>query len=154
MLANYFKIALRELNKRRSITFINLMGLSLGLVCCFVVFIVVKYDFSFDKFHEGSERIYRLSGLRTESTGNVVGVPTLPPAAINSIKTEIPGIENCVGFFMRNSVVTIPGREESKFETGNNSLIIADASYFHFFHQKLLNVILVRLRLSSYLGWK
>jgi len=138
MVLNYFKVAWRELNKRRSITLINLIGLSLGLTCCLIIFTVIKHDFSFDKFHEGHDRIYRLSGVRIEATGDVVGEPTLPPAAIRSLKSEIDAIEKSVGFFRMKSIVTVPGSAESKFETDDNSLIITDTSYFGLFKYKWL----------------
>ena len=60
MLKNYFKIALRNLIKNKSNTFINVGGLTLGVVCALVIFLVIQFDLSFDTWHKDGDRVYRV----------------------------------------------------------------------------------------------
>jgi putative ABC transport system permease protein len=134
MIINFLKISLREFSRQKFFAITNVVGLSLGLVCCLAVFILIKYDLSFDKFHPDVDRIYRLSGERTESTGDIVGA-LLPPPAIDAIRAEISDIEASTAYFSRKSVVTIPGNAGTvaQFETDENTVILTEASYFDLF---------------------
>lgn len=60
MLTNYLKIAFRNLIKNKSHTIINVGGLTLGVVCATVIFLIVQYDLSFDTWHEDGDRVYRV----------------------------------------------------------------------------------------------
>jgi len=61
MFKNYFKIALRNINKNRAFSFINIFGLAIGLAGCLLIFQYVSFELSYNKFHENSENIYRIS---------------------------------------------------------------------------------------------
>lgn len=54
------KIALRNLWKYKGYTLINILGLSVGLAGCLMIFIFLNYQFGFDKGYENSDRIYRV----------------------------------------------------------------------------------------------
>src|ERR1700733_11951464 len=60
MLRNYFKIAWRNLRKNKSYTFINILGLSSGIACAILIFTLISYQLSFDRFHHRTDRIYRV----------------------------------------------------------------------------------------------
>lgn len=60
MLANYLKIAGRNLVKHRVYTLINIFGLAIGIACCILIYLFVKHEWSYDGFHEKSDRIYRV----------------------------------------------------------------------------------------------
>ena len=51
MLKNYLKVALRNLYKNKSFSFINILGLSIGLAAFILIILYVKFEFSFDKYH-------------------------------------------------------------------------------------------------------
>lgn len=67
MLKNYLKIALRALWRSKAHSIINVAGLSLGIACCILIVLFVKDEWTFDRFHEKAERIYR--GYVKESYG-------------------------------------------------------------------------------------
>jgi len=58
MFTNFIKIAFRRLNHYRVYTLINVLGLAMGLCSCLVIWLIVQYEFSFDKFHADGNRIY------------------------------------------------------------------------------------------------
>jgi putative ABC transport system permease protein len=56
MFRNYFIIAVRTFWKNKVFSFINVMGLSIGISAALVIFLIVQYDFSFDKFEKDGEK--------------------------------------------------------------------------------------------------
>jgi len=61
MSKNYLLIAFRNLKKHKSYSLINITGLATGFTCCLIILLFVQHELSFDKFHEKSDRIYRMS---------------------------------------------------------------------------------------------
>lgn len=68
MLKSYLKIALRNLLKYRGHTLINLVGLSTGITACLLVYLFVRHEWTFDRFHAHADRIYRVIQHEREST--------------------------------------------------------------------------------------
>ena len=60
MLTNYLKIAFRNLRKYRGYAFINVSGLAVGIACCFLIFLYVQDERSYDRYHEHADAIYRV----------------------------------------------------------------------------------------------
>ena len=60
MLRNYLKIAFRRLWADKTSTAINVPGLARGMTCCLVIYVLVRYQLSFDGFHTYSDRTYRI----------------------------------------------------------------------------------------------
>ena len=61
MFRNYLKIALRNIIKQKGFTFINVVGLAIGIACSILIFIFVRFELSYDTFHEKADRIYRVA---------------------------------------------------------------------------------------------
>jgi len=61
MLKNFFTTAVRSLIRNRVHSVINIAGLALGIACCLVIFLVVRYEWSYDAFHSKADRIYRVN---------------------------------------------------------------------------------------------
>lgn len=59
MIKNYIKTALRNLWKGRVFNFMNVLGLSIAITCCTLLFLTINYEFSFDKFHKNLPDIYQ-----------------------------------------------------------------------------------------------
>ncbi|MFH0843020.1 MAG: ABC transporter permease [Bacteroidota bacterium] len=60
MIKHYLKIAFRISKKAGSISLINILGLSIGLAICIIIFIYVRFEMSFDRYHENNEIIFRI----------------------------------------------------------------------------------------------
>ncbi|MCP4725313.1 MAG: FtsX-like permease family protein, partial [bacterium] len=60
MLKSYFKTAFRNMLSHKIFSLINIFGLSLGISVCLLIFSYVRFEFSFDRFHENSDNIYRV----------------------------------------------------------------------------------------------
>lgn len=106
------KIALRNLWKNKSYTLINVLGLSIGMACCILIFIYISFQLSFDKDYQNSSRIYRFvtnwkyNNFDDYSKG-------VPIPVIEAAKNDIAGIEK-VGAISRNGGVVVVKDESGK----------------------------------------
>lgn len=132
MLKNYFKIAFRNLWRHRVFTFINIMGLTVGMTACLLIFLYVRFELSYDKFHPKADRIYRLvTDLKTPTeTINTSG----PAWAVGPhIVLDFSEIEA----FTRVNLDNVLFRKgDIKFT--ENGAIWADSAFFRIFHFPLL----------------
>ena len=60
MIRSYFKIALRNISKRKLYSFINAFGLSIGIAFCILIYLFINDERSFDQFHANKDVIYRV----------------------------------------------------------------------------------------------
>lgn len=87
MFKNYIKIAFRSLLKSKGTSVINILGLSIGMACCIIIFLFVQNELSYDRFHSKSDNIFRVLTI-DEALGvssNLVGItlPAIGPAMEN-----------------------------------------------------------------------
>ncbi|MDP9081484.1 MAG: ABC transporter permease [Bacteroidota bacterium] len=61
MIKNYFKIAFRNLWRHKSFSLINIVGLAVGMTACFLIFMYVRFELSYDKFNQNFSQIHRLN---------------------------------------------------------------------------------------------
>jgi putative ABC transport system permease protein len=61
MYKNYLTITFRVFNRERLYSLINLSGLAVGFACCIIIYLFISDELSYDKFHNDSDRIYRVS---------------------------------------------------------------------------------------------
>jgi putative ABC transport system permease protein len=60
MLKNYFKLLFRNIQRHKGYYFINIAGLAFGIACCFLIFSWIRYELSFDHFHNNAQEICRV----------------------------------------------------------------------------------------------
>ena len=82
MFKNYFKIAIRNLLRQKSHSFINIAGLVVGFVAFLLIFLVIRYGQSFDNFHTDKNNIYRVVriGENAVNREHRAGVPFPVPS--------------------------------------------------------------------------
>ncbi|RFS18541.1 ABC transporter permease [Emticicia sp. C21] len=69
MLKNYLKIAIRNLVKNKIYSFINIIGLAIGMSCMLLAYLFVRDEHSYDTFHENNPNLYRITTTLTEQPG-------------------------------------------------------------------------------------
>lgn len=85
MFKNYFKIGWRNLVKHKAYAIINVVGLSLGVACSILLFMIVSYHLSFEDFNHNKNRIYRIvTDLVTENPFGSQGSPSPLAKAIRN----------------------------------------------------------------------
>jgi hypothetical protein len=92
MLISYLKISFRRLWTDKTSSTINILGLALGMMCCLVIYIFVRYELGFDSFHSASERTYRIVEHSKKADG-VQHWPTTAYPLAEAIRQNIPGVK-------------------------------------------------------------
>jgi putative ABC transport system permease protein len=133
MIKNYFKIAFRNLWKNKVFSFINIMGLTVGMTACFLIFLYVKFELSYDSFNTKADRIYRVvSDIKTPTEVLHASGPAW--AVAPNAKDEFPEIESFVRIAGGDNVLIKKGN--IKFQETNAAW--ADSALFKVFDFKLL----------------
>lgn len=94
MLARYFIIAFRVIAKRRLFSFVNTLGLAIGITICLVVVGYIRFEKSFDRFHPNYERIYRIRYERYSDNGESVRFVSCAPPVGLRIREMFPDVEH------------------------------------------------------------
>ena len=132
MLKNYLLIALRNFRVNKIFTLINIIGLSIGICASLVIFVVVNYDFSFDRFEKNRDRIYRVVS-NYSMQGNPGKTRGVQGPLAHAVKKELSGIEELVSFrYYSAGAVAVPGPDPLKPQVfkKQSGIIFADAHYF------------------------
>lgn len=135
MIKNYFIVAIRNFWRHKIFSFINIIGLAIGISAALVIFLLVNYDFSFDKFENDNDRIYRVvSDMKfPDNDFKNSGVPF---PMVNAAKKDFTGVDLFVPFSLLSDVnvsINTAGNKPDVYKKQKN-IIYADDAYF-----KLLN---------------
>ena len=149
MFKNYLKIAFRNLIKQKIFSVINILGLAVGLTGAILIFLFVRNELSYDRFHENTERLYRVYVIFHKEDGSIdstfrgVTMPMAPemeeyfPEVTHSIRVynnyltvrtegklfseKITQVDK--SFFRAFSFPLITGNPTSVFSQGNSMVL-------------------------------
>ena len=115
MISNYFKLAVRNLFKRKGYSLLNILGLAIGMTCCLLIFQYVSYEKNYDKFPSKQEQIGRLR-LDSYQQGKLawqsaVVYPAIGPA----LKKDYPEVEDFCRL-LPNNLVLVNANTNAKFK--------------------------------------
>jgi len=135
MIKTYLKSAVRNFWRHKLFTLINIIGLSVGISAALVIYLIVHFDFTFDKFHEDGDRIYRVVTIYTLN-GNLSYSSASPVPLADAAKKEATGIENAAPFeTIAHLDVVIPNSQTAGTRyKEQDDMIYADERYFNMFN--------------------
>ncbi|MBV7269941.1 ABC transporter permease [Winogradskyella luteola] len=135
MIKNYFKIAWRNIVKHKVFSFINVIGLTIGLSASFVIGLMIYYDYTFDNFHKDGDRIYRIVTDFKESEGEFYnsGVTLALKGAIE----ENSNFEATSEFYRERPMKVENRASDLEFKLPK-FVIFADQDYFKIFDYKFI----------------
>jgi putative ABC transport system permease protein len=93
MFKNYFKIAWRNIRKNKLFSFINILGLSLGIATCFIIMLYVQDELSYDRFNKNADNIARVVFHANLNGGKIDESVTMPPVA-QTMKKDFPEVQD------------------------------------------------------------
>jgi putative ABC transport system permease protein len=139
MLKNYVKAALRNLLREKSTTLINVAGLTLGITCTIILFLIISYHKSFDTFHSKKDRIYRIvhSSEANNERHYQSGVPSVLP---DVFRLDFPEAEEVVFTTYRSeALVVIPqNNTASKKFLEERGVVYTEPGFFKIFDRQIL----------------
>ena len=139
MFKNYLKMAWRNMVRHRVFTVLNVLGLALGICACIVIYQVSFYELSFDRFHPGGERVYRVMGDVTENTGDRLHFARLSYPLPRLVRTGLSGLDAIAGCVPYNAQIGVTGdgntvrHFDSKVAGHYPSTAFIDPQYFEIF---------------------
>ena len=135
MIRNYINVAIRNLLKHKFYTGLNILGLSVGVTCFLLIFLYVKHELSYDKFHVGVENIYRLDFEGSLNGNDFIGALASPPAA-EALVNDFPEFLEAVRMRDRGSFLV---KQKDGVQTiKEEKAIYVDHNFFNFFSFNLL----------------
>ncbi len=134
MFKNYFKVALRNLYRYKGFSFINILGLAIGITGCLLIGLFVWDEMQYDKFIKDGASVYRLYQQR-ESDAGVTASANTPPVFAPHLKQQFPEVEGTTRILMWPGKVLMEKDEVRAYE---NKGLIADSTFFAMFPLKFL----------------
>ncbi len=159
MFRNYLKIAWRNIMKHKVFSFINVIGLTIGLSASFVIGLMVYYDYTFDNFHKDEELIFRVVSNFSSPEGTFYNSGVT--LALEDAIQENSNFKTVSGFYVER-----PSKVENRTldieKKWPKYVVFTDKDYFDIFEYKFLagsksnalqnpnSVILTEKRASDY----
>ena len=131
MFKNYFKTAFRFLAKNKAFSFINIVGLALGTLCCLYIVLYVQDQYSYDKHEKNANDIYRVTTWLS-IPGDVHNNSTCSPPIAPAIKNDFPEVEQFARVItdFGNSQHLLRYKEKSLYEKNE---VYVDSTFFNVF---------------------
>lgn len=132
MLRNYLKTIIRSIRRNRTFTLINVVGLSLGLAAFIVITEYVRFEKSYDTYHEGYENIVRV-GIDVNFGDGDLSIAYMGAPGTKQISADFPQVEDATRLyygFRRDYFVKVG---EKEFKEKSMTRAMADENFFNFF---------------------
>lgn len=138
MLNNYIKIAIRTLLKKKVYSLINITGLAIGLATCILIILYVLNEWSYDKFHIASDRVYRVVQTTT-SPDREEEQATTPFQLAPVIDAEFPeSVKSSIRFFNRQEDKHSIINRKDRIAFRESNFYFTDSTFFEIFSAELV----------------
>ncbi len=134
MFRNYLKSAFRNITRNKFYTFLNILGLTVGLVAFIFLFLFIKDELSFDKYHGNASRIHRLESDFTIA-GKNERFAIVPIPMAHALKLEYPEVENFVRLFNPGNTLF----RYNDLEYYEDDIYFADSTIFQVFTHRMID---------------
>jgi putative ABC transport system permease protein len=125
MIKNYLKTSLRNLLRHKGYSFINILGLTVGLATSIFILLWITDEVSYDRFHVNADRIFSVMINNKYPDGRIETYPATPAKLKSEIENEIPEVELAAQYSFQTRLL-IKHETNSYNETG----IYADPTLF------------------------
>jgi putative ABC transport system permease protein len=139
MIRNYLKVALRSLLKQRVYSIINITGLSVGIASCLLITMFVLNEFSYDRFHENGDNIYKIA-LARKYPNHVTNYAIIPHSYSDVIQRDFPEVVRTlkIGGPFNDVLVQYITEKNEPVQFEEDYIMSADSNFFQLFSIKLI----------------
>ena len=132
MIKNYFKTAFRNLQRNKSYALINMLGLAIGIAACLLIFLVVRFETSFDNFHSKKNSIYRI-GTEFHNQDGVsysdgIAFPVAP-----ALRLDFPQLKEVASIFKQGGQITAENGNGPLKKITEENFYYAEPGFFRMF---------------------
>jgi putative ABC transport system permease protein len=133
MLRSYLLIALKHLRKQKVFSVVNILGLTVGITCCFMIFLFILNEVSYDNFHKNGKNIYRIMRVG-KMNGERREIPYVSPPYATALVNDYPdAIEQVVRIMPDNDLISY-----NNTSFNERKVYFADSNFFSFFSFHLI----------------
>jgi len=134
MIKNYLTIALRNINRNKIGSLINIFGLAVGISSCIFIFLFVRNELGYDKKNPAGDRIYRVD-TRVTLTGQTDNVALSSFMLAPILKANYPEIETAIRLMpIYRQTIWLPGQV---FQVDN--VFMTDPDFFKIFNYQFIS---------------
>lgn len=105
MFKNYIKSAFRNHVKNKWNSLINIFSLAIGIASCLLIFVYVSNEFSFDRFHENVDDIYRIYYRATTAENETFNITLQPHSLVTELQNNYPAVNKATAYQRTSSLV-------------------------------------------------
>jgi ABC-type antimicrobial peptide transport system permease subunit len=134
MIKNYLLLAFRNFLRNRSYTLINVLGLTIGLTACIIIFLLISYEVRFDHFHKHYDGIYRITQHTSSSSGEEFNAATPYPIA-KAFRNDFSQIPLVTQIHLQDESLVAVGDDKRMMK----DVVYADSLFFEVFDFKVLS---------------
>jgi putative ABC transport system permease protein len=133
MLKNYLLLAVKNFRKQKMFSLINILGLTVGITCCLMIFLFIMSEFSYDNFHKNGDNIYRVMRVSHQS-GSSRNIAWLSPMYGPSLRNDYPdAVQHTMRVSPDNDLITY-----KNVSFNEKKVVLVDSNFFTFFSFPLL----------------
>ena len=135
MILNYCKVAWRNLIRNKSYVLINIAGLSIGIAACLLIFLIIRFETSFDNFHANEKNIYRVSSVFNDEGKIDYSMGNSFPVA-NGLRIDFPQLKNVASIYSisGNQVTVLDSTQTENKKFLEEGLFFAEPQFFKIFN--------------------
>lgn len=134
MLANYLKTALRNLLRDRLTAFINISGLAISITTVLLIYLFIKDELSFDRYHSKADRIYRVTRNFLDQDGkSTLHLATIAPPFGPLLKNDFGEVNKMARTLQYSLVMAVEENGERKKMATENDVYMAEPALFDIF---------------------
>lgn len=127
------KIALRNLWKNKGYTAINVLGLSVGMASCILIFLFIRFQLSFDEGYKNEDRIYRfVTDWKYNSFDDYSKGVAIPHSA--AARNEIAGLEKVAAVFREWGIFTVKDAQGKEVQKVDEMIFFTEPDFFDIFN--------------------
>ena len=137
MFWNYLKVTYRSFLRQKVYSLINITGLAIGLACFILIFLYIRDEMSYDRFHSKSDRTYRvIEHFESEGIGEHSASQPFPtgPTLVNDFGRQI--VHQVRLFNFQSPSLALAYREKDK-AFNESRIFFADSTFFDVFDFEL-----------------
>ena len=129
MLKHYLKVALRLIKRSLLFSSLNILGFVIGLTAAFLIYLWVVDELTYDDCFRDGDRIYRVTGLTREASGEIKESPNVIRPYAQDLKQRFPDVEDATAIkYEGNNAIE---SDVGKYITVNR--VYVDSTFFRFF---------------------
>jgi len=135
MLKNYLLLGLMNLRKQKVFSLINILGLTVGITCCLMIFLFIKHEMSYDNFHEKGKDIYRVvREADLDGDGSIDQVAYLSGPYSIALRNDYPDL-------IQKAIRVVPDNDLFTYNNiafNEKKVYIVDSNFFQLFDFPLI----------------